>query len=136
MTYQVNSPSTVQCQSLNLNPQAWLYSSFHLVFYSLLKYELKNVTKHIMFLLISLYIISYISKLSSFHHVSGYFFSPLSLTFISVYLYISGREGDVDRKNSVPTTVLSIFKFPLQILPSNRSKYSSLQSTILSHFRR
>lgn len=77
-----------------------------------MKYELRNVTKHIMFLLISLYIISCISKLSSFHHVSGYFF----LSYVpDIYfcLYISGREGDVDRKISVPTTVLSMFKFPL-----------------------
>lgn len=114
-----------------------LYSSFHLVFYSLLKYELRNVTKRMMFLLISLCIISCTSKLSSFHHVSGYFFPPLSLTFLSVYLYVSGREGDVDEKSSVSATVLSIFKFPLQILPTNRPKYSSsLYSTILSHFRR
>lgn len=114
-----------------------LYSSFHLVFYSLLKYELRNVTSTLCFYWL-VYTLSVVLPSSVLFIMSlDILFSPLSLTFLSVYLYISGREGDVDSKSSVPKTVLSIFKFPFQILPTNRPKYSSsLYSTILSHFRR
>lgn len=52
-------------------------------------------------------------------------FSVLCLWhFFLIYLYISVRKGDVDRKRSMATTVLSIFRFPLQILLTNRPKYS------------
>lgn len=97
-----------------------LYSSFHLVFYSLLKYKLRNVTSTLCFYWL-VYILSVVLPSSVLFIMSlDILFSPLSLTFLSVYLYISGREGDVDRKSSVPTTVLSILKFPLQILSTNR----------------
>lgn len=76
-----------------------------------------------MFPLISLYIISCISKLSSFCYISRNFLSFVSGT--SFYLYIFGREGDIDRKISMPITVLSVFKFPFQCLPTNRPKFYS-----------